>query len=275
MKKILSIFTIFSIIVSSSLFQNTVEVQAAELDPDFGNYAEIEGESTTIKLSIDNGDISSSAGNNARAISIPNYIIVSITPKASSYSITVYNIGIDTVDSITLKANVTRNNGTFLKKNSKTFYNVKPGSKTWTWNTKKGDTVQEHITVKASAVDGSSKISASGSTVRYNFAGGKYGTMKAYDGHRHHMPSKSVDGLSDYMGAAIRMIAAEHKNTASYGNTPSAKSFRAKERDLVQQGKFLQAQQLGINDIQTKYGAKYNAAINDMISYTKSLGYVS
>lgn len=108
---------------------------------------------------------------------------------------------------------------------------------------KKGETVQETIIVTCTARDGKDSKAFSGSTVRYNFAGGKYGTMKAYDGQRHHMPSNS------------------------------AKAFRKKEKEKIAKNRFLEAQQLGISDVQGKFGIKYNAAINDMIVYTKGLGY--
>lgn len=151
--------------------------------------------------------------------------------------------------------------------------NLKPGSTVWTWNLAKGATVQETIKISGIAKDGNDVINFSGSTVRYNFAGGKYGTMKAYDGQKHHMPSKSVSPLSAYSGPAVRMITSEHKKTASYGNSKSAIQFREKEEAKIKSGQFLGAQKLGISDMQAKFGSKYNAAINSMITYTKGLGY--
>ncbi len=123
-----------------------------------------------------------------------------------------------------------KNSGSLLTSTSKTFKNVKQGNTTWTWKLAKGETVQEKIKVSGTAKDGKDSISFTGSTVRYNFAGGKYGTMKAYDGQRHHMPSKNVSPLSAYNGPAVRMIASEHRKTASYGSSNAAKEFRNKEK---------------------------------------------
>lgn len=133
---------------------------------------------------------------------------------------------------------------------------------------------KKKIVLSGRAKDGKEKSVFSASTVRYNFEGGKYGTMKSYDGHRHHMPSNSVSSLSTYLGPCIRMIKEEHKLTASYGGTKAAKEFRKKEKKKINKGEFLAAQQLSINDIQNKFGMKYNAAINEMSIYTTNiLGY--
>ena len=87
------------------------------------------------------------------------------------------------------------------------------------------------------------------------------------------MPSKNVSPLSAYNGPAVRMIASEHRKTASYGSSNAAKEFRNKEKKKINKGEFLGAQALGISDLRNKFGSKYNAAINSMITYAKSLGY--
>lgn len=52
------------------------------------------------------------------------------------------------------------------------------------------------------------------------------------------------------------------------------KSLEKKRRKKINKGEFLAAQQLSINDIQNKFGMKYNAAINEMSIYTTNiLGY--
>ena len=273
MKKIISALAVFVMIVNVFSFSKSINVKASGLDANYGRYTEIEGETTKVTMQMSDNDNTSEYSAKKGTISIPNYVTVVITPESKSYSIKVYNIGVDTIDNISLNANVKKNNGAHLASNSKTLKKVKPGVVTWKWKLNKGATVQEHITVNITARDGSAVIKASGSTVRYNFAGGKYGDLKAYDGQRHHMPSDSVDGLSKRKGAAVRMITSEHKKTASYGSSKKAKEFRKEEKKYIEQGEFLKAQQLGVKDVQSNFGKKYNAAINDMIKYTKSLGY--
>lgn len=68
------------------------------------------------------------------------------------------------------------------------------------------------------------------------------------------------------------MTIADHKKTASYGSSTSAKEYRAKQAKLIKEGKFKQAQDMDINDIRNKFGSKYNGAINEAISYTQKLG---
>lgn len=243
-------------------------------------YPEVEGEELVLALDFDTGKVTeidatteTNAADPSLARSLPNYVTIAITPNAASYKITVNNLGIDTIDKVNLTCKVYKNSGAFMKSTTKTLKKLKPGNTSWTWNTSKGQTVQEKIVVSGTAKDGKDTISFSGSTVRYNFAGGKYGSIAAYDGQRHHMPSNNVSPLSTYKGPAIRMITADHQKTASWGSSLSAKTFRGKEAAKIKDGEFLGAQQLGIRDIQKKFGSKYNAAINDMVSYTRGLGY--
>lgn len=253
-KKLYAIF-LSALLCVSCVFNESLDVNAK---------SNVEGENITFNVK----------GSVHANFYLTNNVAVGIVPEKTCYKIVVHNSGFDSIDSITLNARVTKDNGSYLKSSSKTLKNVKVGNTTWTWNTQKGETVQEHITVSLTGYDGGETYVGSGSTVRYNFAGGKYGTMKAYDGQKHHMPSASVDGLSDYKGAALRMLTSEHKKTASYGSSTSAKNFRKKEKKLVDEGKFLQAQKLGISDVQSKFGTKYDTALVDMVAYTiKELGY--
>lgn len=248
------------------IFNSEENVKAEQIDANYGIYKEEEGVAVQFL-----------AGTSAKAGMNPvNFVSGIVTPNSSSYDISIYNIGVDKVDQVKLLCKVYKNNGDFITQCSHTFKNVKVGVTKWSWKLQKGETVQETIKITGTARDGSDQTSFAGQTVRYNFVGGKYGSISAYDGHRHHMPSDSVNGLSKTKGPAVRMIISDHKNTASYGNSADAKEFREKERKKVKQGKFLQAQQLGVKDVQKENGNKYNAAINQMIKYTKTtLGYTS
>ena len=205
--------------------------------------------------------------------SLPNWIVCAITPQAASYKIVLTNVGLDSIDSVNMKLEVKKDNGTVYATDKKTFYNLPIGDTTYIWNLAKGS-VQETITLTGTATDDGKTIALKkGSTERWNFEGGKYGTMQALDGQKHHVPSKSVSPLSAYSGPCIRMRTADHRLTASYGSSSAAVDFRNRERSLISGGKFLGAQNLGISDVRNKFGAKYNYAINDMITYTRSLGY--
>ncbi|MBR1692964.1 MAG: hypothetical protein IJ711_09355 [Lachnospiraceae bacterium] len=265
---------------------------AGTLDRDYGNYPEKDGQAVAFVLNMDTNKcqtynidekavqnlsnltkyVSKKSGNISSS-SLTNYLLGTVTPKTSSYVITFYNLGVDKIDSISFSCYVSKYNGAPYTTYSKTLKKVKIGSTSVTWKLPKTNTVQEKLTMSGVSRDGSETMAFSCSAVRYNFAGGKYGTMQAYDGQKHHMPSTSVSPLSSYSGPCIRMITTDHKLTASYGNSVSAKKFREKEKSCIKAGKFLAAQQLGVTDVRKKFGPKYNAAINSMVAYTKMLGY--
>lgn len=60
------------------------------------------------------------------------------------------------------------------------------------------------------------------------------------------------------------MSTPDHRGTASWGSRKSAKAFRAKEAELIKQGKHKEAQQLGIDDVRAKYGSKYDDALRQL-----------
>lgn len=200
---------------------------------------------------------------------LPNNIICAITPKAASYEIMFYNDGWDAIDLIDFKLTVKKDNGTVYATYSSTLRNVKVGATTVTWNLAKGS-VQETITLSGTASDGGQTIILnSGSTQRYNFVGGKYGAISALDGERHHMPSNAVSPLTAYYGPCIRMTRSDHAKTASYGHSTISSAFQAAERALIDKGYFLGAQKLGIQNVQSLFGTKYDYAIDEMVTYTR------
>jgi hypothetical protein len=103
--------------------------------------------------------------------------------------------------------------------------------------------------------------------------GGSYQSVRDANtgGEVHHMPADSVSHLSRDEGPAIWMAAIDHHQTASWGRSRSAISYRRQQQNLVQQNQFLAAQQMDINDIHAKFGDKYDDAIAPMLDYTKTL----
>lgn len=70
---------------------------------------------------------------------------------------------------------------------------------------------------------------------------------------------------------AIAMEKNDHKQTASYGSSIDAREYRAEQARLIKEGKFEDAVQMDIDDIQEKFGDKYNDAINQMKEYVQEL----
>ncbi|UZQ51248.1 hypothetical protein [Clostridium kluyveri] len=101
--------------------------------------------------------------------------------------------------------------------------------------------------------------------------GGAYKDVPANGGQVHHMPANSISPYSKGEGPGIRMETKDHMDTASWGSSKKAKQYRQTQKDLIDQGKFEEAQQMDIGDVRTKFKDKYDDAIQQMLDYTKEL----
>lgn len=109
---------------------------------------------------------------------------------------------------------------------------------------------------------------------RWTKGGGSYRQLRstAQKGEEmHHMPAAEASPLHPLNGPAIRMPKEDHAKTASYGTSRAAREYRQQQRQLISQGRFLEAQQMDINDIRAKFGNKYDDAIKQMQDYTAKL----
>lgn len=106
-------------------------------------------------------------------------------------------------------------------------------------------------------------------------SGGSYGELhKPGEGDRfeiHHMPADSASHLERNDGPAIRMEKADHRETASCGNSREARDYRSIQKGLIEQGKFKEAMQMDIDDIREKFGNKYDVGIKQMLEYVDKL----
>lgn len=93
--------------------------------------------------------------------------------------------------------------------------------------------------------------------------GGRYGDLITDSAHRHHMPAKQASPLSEADGPAIRMSPEDHRKTASYGGRKGStqQAYRDKQAELIKQGRFDDAFMMDVDDIQSKFGNKYDNAI--------------
>lgn len=101
------------------------------------------------------------------------------------------------------------------------------------------------------------------------YRGGPHGELNAPRGsgvERNHMPANSVSPLSTARGPAIQMDTLDHYQTASWGSGAAAKAYRARQKALVDAGDWAGAIKMDIDDIQSKFGSKYDDAIHEMIS---------
>jgi hypothetical protein len=96
-------------------------------------------------------------------------------------------------------------------------------------------------------------------------------TQNGIKGEVHHIPADAISPLSKDKGPCIWMEKSDHLNTASYGYGKDAQLYRTKQRELIQQGRFREAQQMDIDDIRAKFGEKYERAIQETLEYTDQL----
>ncbi len=113
----------------------------------------------------------------------------------------------------------------------------------------------------------------------YGTDGGRYKDMKDEGwGHNtepptevHHMPANSASELPTDDGPCIVMDYEDHRETASCGNSREAQEYRAKQKELIEQGKFREAFQMDVDDIRDKFGDKYDEAISKAEEYIDQL----
>lgn len=100
--------------------------------------------------------------------------------------------------------------------------------------------------------------------------GGRYKDLLPANGSEiHHMPADSISPLSTRDGPAIRMDPADHRLTASWGNSRLAQAYRAAQKGLIDLGRFDDAIQMDIDDVVGKFGNKYDTHILQMIDSLK------
>jgi hypothetical protein len=109
-----------------------------------------------------------------------------------------------------------------------------------------------------------------------DYRGGSYGELKEEgygwpDHEVHHMPADSASELPREDGPAIVMDYEDHRQTASYGFSKEAAEYRQTQRDLIAEGKFMEAQQMDIDDIHEKFDDKYDKAIAEAQEHARKL----
>jgi hypothetical protein len=85
------------------------------------------------------------------------------------------------------------------------------------------------------------------------------------------MPADSVSPYSKGNGPGVRMETKDHMKTKSWGSSKKSKEDRAKQKVLIEQGKFREAQQMDIDDLRSQFGNKYDKGIEQMKNYTNDL----
>src|SRR5438132_3056294 len=90
--------------------------------------------------------------------------------------------------------------------------------------------------------------------------GGNYRDVRASNvgGDVHHMPAASVSPLAHELGPAIHMPTPDDARTASYGNTAPARAYRARQRQLIDDGRFMEAFRMDVENLRSLFGNRYH-----------------
>jgi hypothetical protein len=103
--------------------------------------------------------------------------------------------------------------------------------------------------------------------------GGSYREVrdKNEGGQVHHIPAWGAYNESNLLsrddGSAIWMTPEDHRKTASWGRSKEAEAYRNQQRDLIDQGRFEDAMQMDVDDLRSKFGDKYDPAIQQAQEY--------
>ncbi|WP_341405416.1 phage portal protein family protein [Luteolibacter soli] len=104
--------------------------------------------------------------------------------------------------------------------------------------------------------------------------GGAHGKVKGVPGREsHHMPADSVSPIPREQGPSISMKEEHHWVTESNGSSKKAKAYRARQKALIEQGRFREAQQMDIDDVRSKFGDEYDGLMQEMQGYTTKIGF--
>lgn len=102
-----------------------------------------------------------------------------------------------------------------------------------------------------------------GGTYRELFSKFK-GTLKENKLQIHHVPanaSSSETVMSRLDGPSILMTEKDHALTGSYGSSLKAQNYRAKQAKYIEEGNWKKAFEMDVEDIQSKFGQKYDEAL--------------
>ena len=104
--------------------------------------------------------------------------------------------------------------------------------------------------------------------------GGAYRDVRDFwpedSGQVHHTPADQVSPLGKDTPALL-MDVQDHMDTGSWGRGRWAQAYRDIQRDHIDNGRFLDALEMDIDDLQYKFGSRYNYGIRQMLEYARSI----
>jgi hypothetical protein len=110
------------------------------------------------------------------------------------------------------------------------------------------------------------------------YRGGAYADIKKapkLEGiEAHHIPPKSISGISERAGSAIQMDLSDHAKTSSYRYSKKSIAYREMLEQKIESGDVRGAYATDIWDVKRGSKTKYNEAMRQMLEYGKSEGII-
>ena len=94
------------------------------------------------------------------------------------------------------------------------------------------------------------------------------------DYESHHVLAQAISPISKPKGPAIAMLKEDHLNTPSWGSGDEATAYRQRQAGLLQLEDYEGAIQMELDAIRSRFGAKYDRAIEQMLEYARQEGWV-
>ena len=104
--------------------------------------------------------------------------------------------------------------------------------------------------------------------------GGAHRDIKGMPGYEaHHMPGKAVSPHSEGDGPAIAMLKEDHRQLPTSRRGPEGDAFRRRQSEHISRGDFASAIQMEIDLVRSRYGARYDDAIEQMLKFSRERGF--
>lgn len=92
--------------------------------------------------------------------------------------------------------------------------------------------------------------------------------------HSHHIPQDAASPIDRKDGPAITMTAEDHRQLISSRSGARGKEFLRKQKEFIEKGDYRSAMDLEINNIRELFRDKYDDGIEQMLSYSRSIGII-
>jgi hypothetical protein len=134
--------------------------------------------------------------------------------------------------------------------------------------TEAGNALRDVADAVTTAVKDGAHPGANGAYILKRKVGGAHEDLDAALGDRHHLVADGASPLPKGKGPSIVMSPEDHAKTGSFNSFEEASAFRERQADLIRQGRFDDAFEMGVRDVLEKFpDGRYDEAIAQARQY--------